>query len=315
MHQITLALTLTLTVGCAIDLNATGDSVSSEPSALIAPCATGTWCLEAGPVNTAPLLHSVWAVSASDVFAVGDKGTIMRRSSTGWTAMSSGTTQNLRGVWAASSSNVWAVGLGGTILRFNGTSWSTVTGVTTSDLDAVWGSSANDVWLGATGTVLHWNGTSFSTSTSFAGHIRSISGSGPNDVWVTGENTMVHHFTGTWLPAISPGVGTNTFFAVLAVASGNVWVTDSTMAKESVHLTAGSWVPKSTSGAFFEGMTAFGANDIWGVGLSTSIGHWNGTVWAITGPFGSIGTLWSATSAPSNAWAVGDFGLIAHLAL
>lgn len=310
-----LTLVLTLTVGCAVDSTATDDPLGTETSALIAPCATGTWCQETPPITTAPLLHSVWAASASDVFAVGELGTILRRSSTAWTAMSSGTTNTLFGVWAASSSNVWAVGTGGTILRFNGTAWSAVTGVTTSDLAAVWGSSANDVWIAAAGSVLHWNGTTFSTSTSFAGSATSISGTGPSDVWVTGENTMVHHFTGTWLPAINPGIGTNTFFAVLAVAAGDAWVTDSSSNKETVHFTAGHWVAVKTFSEVFEGLTAFAANDIWGVGLGTRIGHWNGTAWTPSQPLGSIGTLWSVTHAPGNLWAVGDQALILHQAL
>ena len=314
MHPVACTLTLTFTLGCVVEPAPAASLVSSE-SGPSEPCATGTWCVEPPPVATAPLLHHVWAVSASDVFAVGSGGTIWRRSSTAWTAMSSGTTANLLGVWAASSSDVWAVGVAGTILRFDGTSWSAVTGVTTSDIDAVWGSSATDVWLGATGSVVHWNWTAFSTSTSFAGHILSISGTGPNDVWATGENAMVHHFTGTWLPAINPGVGTSTFFAVLPVASGDVWVTDFLPARETVHLTAGHWAAQRTFSGIFEGLAAFAANDIWGVGTSSRIGHWNGTAWMTTQPLGAVGTLWSVTTAPGHVWAVGDGAVIAHRAL
>src|ERR1041384_804996 len=138
MHHKTLALSLIFIAGCTLEPDASEDLVSSEVSAAFAACSPGAWCVEPTPLTTAPALAAVWAVSASDVFAVGEGGVILRRSPTAWTQMTSGTTRKLNGVWAASSSDVWAVGLGGTILRFNGTAWSQITGVTTSDLSAVW---------------------------------------------------------------------------------------------------------------------------------------------------------------------------------
>ena len=43
-----------------------------------------------------------------------------------WTAVPSGTTNNLRGVWGTSASDVWVVG-DQTILHYDGVSWSPVT--------------------------------------------------------------------------------------------------------------------------------------------------------------------------------------------
>lgn len=310
-HTLILTITFTLTVGCALDPNAADELVGTETSAVFASCTTNTWCTEPQPVTPAPLLHAVWAVSASDVFAVGEGGTILRRSSTAWTAMTSGTTNKLLGVWATSSSNVWAVGVAGTILHFNGTAWSAVTSGTTSDLDAVWGSSSTDVWFAATGSVLHWNGSALSTSASFSGHLLSVSGTGPSDVWVTGELTNLHHYNGTTWATVNPGAGTSTFFSVLAVAAGDVWCTDFNSPNDAMHLTGGNWVAKSP-GATLDSLSAFGANDIWGVGSSVTIAHWNGTAWTSSALSGSSGTLWSVTTAPGHVWAVGDSGLIVH---
>jgi len=315
-HTLALALTLTFTVGCAFDPDAADEDVSTETSALLLTCPqpVGTWCQEPGPGSTTPILRAVWAVDASNVFAVGDAGTIWRRGASVWTAMSSGTTQNLNGVWAASSSNVWAVGVAGTILRFNGTSWSAVTGVTTSNLGAVWGSSANDVWLAAQANVLHYNGTTFTTSGTFTGILNSISGTGTTDVWATGELSSVHHFNGSSWSTLNPGAG-NTYKTVLAIAAGDAWVTDSTSLKESVHFTGGTWVNKTTSGAVFWGLSAFAANDMWGAGANSKIGHWNGTAWTTSTPLGSVNSLNSVTKATGNLWVVGDNGFIGHQAL
>lgn len=311
-------LLLALTVGCMTsDPAASQDpadpagAIGYENVAAIAACPTGQWCVETAPVTTGPLLHGVWAVSASDVFAVGDGGAIFRRTGGNWTVMASGSTQNLRGVWAASSSDVWAVGVGATILRFNGTAWRTVTPGTTSDIDAVWGSSSTNVWLAGGGTVLHWNGTSFTTF-GFGGIMLSVAGTGPNDVWVTGENTNLHHFTGTSFTTVNPGAGTSSFFAVFALATNDVWAADFIPGKETMHFTGGAkWVAQRTGGAIFDGMAGLSSSDVWGAGGSRT-GHWNGSAWTIEQPFGSNASMWSITTTAGNAWLVGDSGLIAH---
>src|SRR5689334_9701976 len=135
-------LLLVLTIGCT-----TGDpdAGESEEVAMVTTCPTGQWCVESVP--TTGRVAGVWAVTAEDVFAVGDTGTILRRNNDAWTAMTSGVTTNLRGVWASSSSDVWAVGGAGTIVHFDGSQWSAVSGGGTADLIGVWGSSATDVWM------------------------------------------------------------------------------------------------------------------------------------------------------------------------
>jgi hypothetical protein len=289
---------------------ASGDPSSSGNVAAIAACPVGQWCLETPPVPATTLLHDVWAISAADVLAVGDNGTILRRTNNDWTVMTSGTTRNLRGVWAASATDAWAVGVSGTILRFDGTAWSVVTGVTSADIDAVWGSGPNDVWLVGGGTVQHWNGSAFS-SMGFGGTLLAISGTGPRDVWVTGENANLKHFTGTSWTTVNPGAGTSTFFSVLALTATDVWAADFNPGKEAMHMVGTRWTAQRTSGAVFQGMAAFSANDVWGAG-GNRVGNWNGSTWTVTQPFGSNASLWAVTTATSEAWIVGSNALIGH---
>ena len=44
-------------------------------------------------------------------------------------------------VWGSSGSDVFAVGNGGTILHYDGSAWSAMTSGTTFALNGVWGSS------------------------------------------------------------------------------------------------------------------------------------------------------------------------------
>ena len=74
----------------------------------------------------------MWGSSGSNVFAVGDSGTILHYDGSSWSAMSSGTTNYLYGVWGSSGSDVFAVGDAGTILHYDGSSWSAMSSGTTS---------------------------------------------------------------------------------------------------------------------------------------------------------------------------------------
>lgn len=71
------------------------------------------------------------------------------------------TTQHLRGLWASSDTNIYAVGDGGTILQFDGATWTAVkvTNQPTfkTNLRAVWGTSNSNVYaVGQNGTILHY---------------------------------------------------------------------------------------------------------------------------------------------------------------
>ena len=127
--------------------------------------ASGAWAPM--PSGTTNALYGVWGSSGSDVFAVGQLGTILHCNGSAWSAMSSGTTIILRGVWGSSGSDVLAIGSSGTILHYNGSAWSAMTSGTTNSLYGVWGSSGSDVFaVGLSGTILHYV-ESVSTTTVF----------------------------------------------------------------------------------------------------------------------------------------------------
>ena len=62
----------------------------------------------------------MWGSSASDVFAVGQNGTILHYDGSSWSSMSSGTSNELLGVWGSSASDAFAVGSWSTILDYSG---------------------------------------------------------------------------------------------------------------------------------------------------------------------------------------------------
>jgi frataxin-like iron-binding protein CyaY len=296
--------------GCVgLDPGAQDDpAVAAVNQAVIAPCPTGQWCMEAAPVPNTVLLQGVFALSANDVFAVGEAGTILRRINNDWTVMASGVTSDMHGVWAASATDVWAVGTD-TILRYNGTAWTEVTPSGTADVDAVWGSGPNDVWMVGGTDIRHWNGTSFS-SAGAGGFLSSVSGTGPHDVWVSGEGSGLRHFVNSWT-TVNSGAGTSNIRTVLSVASNDVWITALVSGKETRHFNGSTWTAKSTSGSFWDSMSKLSASDIWAVDGSRA-GHWNGTAWSSTTLFNSTVSLHGVAVVPGHLWAVGSDGVIVH---
>ena len=121
-----------------------------------------------------------------------------------WTEVDSRASAVLRGIWGSSASDVWIVGDQGTIRRLgaNGDDWVAVESPTTETLHAVWGSSADDVWVvGESGTVFHWDGAAWTPSVAALANAHTkpnlygIWGSGPDDVWIVGEG-LVLRYTG-----------------------------------------------------------------------------------------------------------------------
>jgi trimeric autotransporter adhesin len=304
------ALLLTLTIGCTTIELGEGEELGVHEAALGA-CTTGQWCMERAAALEAPLLHGVFALNENDVFAVGDQGTILRRTNGAWAAMSSGTTNDLRGVWAASSSDAWAVGLDGTILRFNGTSWSTVAAPDALDIDAIWGSKSNDVWFAGSSRVLRWDGASFRTF-NLSGTLTTIHGTGPSDVWTTGENSFLWRFNGSSFNIAGSSSQFGGVFEILALSLTDVWITTPTPTKETLRQSGTKWFPKPTNSAFFFGLSALSSTSIWGAG-ATHVGRWNGLAWMTEQPFGSGAMLMAVSAVPGHVWTVGEGSLIGHL--
>jgi hypothetical protein len=223
------------------------------------------------PGGSAGELNGVRAVSATDIWAVGDvrdgnqvHTLILHSDGTAWQRVNSpspGPLSSLDAVTASSATSAWAVGnvSGGSrfrtlILRWNGTTWSRVTSPNPNSDDFladVSATSASNAWAAGFTTVggvdktlvLRWNGTSWRQVTS-----PSPGGSGKNDRLV----------------------------GVTATSSGNAWAVGSVGALSQRPL----------------------------------ILHWDGTGWrAVSQPRTAPGNMLDAVAAssPASAWAVGSF--------
>jgi Bacterial Ig-like domain (group 2) len=271
--------------------------------------------------GTTSHLFSVWGTSASDVWAVGDNGTILHYNGTTWSNVSSGVTQPRYGVWGTSASDVWAVGgvVGiGTILHYNGTTWSSASSASsgaTQALFGVWGTSASDVWAvggaGSIGTILHYNGTSWSSVSSGTTEqliLFGVWGTSASDVWAVGVGGTILHYNGTTWSSVSSGA-TQAHGGVWGTSASDVWAVGETI----LHYNGTSWSSVSSGTIqFFHSVWGTSASDVWAVGLGGTILHYNGTTWSSvsSGTAQELVGVWGSSS--SNVWAVGYNGTILH---
>src|SRR4029079_11637283 len=116
-----------------------GGSEAPDGGCVPVPAPAGRWL---NPLPQGNQLQGVWGSSATDVYAVGQHGTILHSSDHGasWQPQVSGTLETLNAVWGTGASDVYAVGSHGTILETTdgGRTWTQMSINTPQDLWSIW---------------------------------------------------------------------------------------------------------------------------------------------------------------------------------
>lgn len=256
-------------------------------------------------------LNDLWGANASDLWAVGGNGTILRWNGAAWSKASSGTTANLTDIVGLSANQIWAVGEGGTILRWNGASWSAESSGLTTALHGVAATASTLYAVGVGGKVLTSTGGAWSplaapsTATLTAGWLSTgaffaVGSSGSAGV-------ILRYDAATWTPETS---GTaETLYGVWGASAAELWAvgTGGTILRRTG--TAWSSVSSGTTAGLMD-LWGSSANDVWAVGGSGTILHWDGSAWSKENT-ASTATLHGVFgSSASDVWAVGSGGVI-----
>jgi len=115
------------------------------------------------PSTTSNDLYSLFGFSAINLIAVGANGTVVANDGGGWQPVASPTSSDLYGVWCLSNGEKVAVGAAGTVIRSNGGPWSVVPAFTSRDLNAVWADKPGDWFaVGDGGEIWHDGGSGWS---------------------------------------------------------------------------------------------------------------------------------------------------------
>jgi hypothetical protein len=167
-------------------------------------CSESGWCMSwTQPQHRT--LRAIWGSDTTDVWAVGDAGTIVHFAGQRWELVAGGTTATLHDVNGRSSRDVWAVGDKGTILHYDGIAWSQVQSPSSLDLSALYVGAQGDVWaVGQAGQILYRaagaSGAFVMQDCGVSTWLTGIWGSGPEQIWAVGQKSTLCRWNGTaWI--------------------------------------------------------------------------------------------------------------------
>ncbi|MFN8472152.1 MAG: hypothetical protein U0822_08190 [Anaerolineae bacterium] len=270
-------------------------------------------------------LDAAVAISASNVWAVGEEGVILHWEGSRWRQADSPVQTALKAVAAAATDDVWAVGEGGVILHFDGDRWRNWSSPTRADLLAVAVVSTGDAWaIGAEDTILHWDGSSWrSVPCPTDLPLRSLSMRLANDGWIAGglnDRAVLLHWDGqTWTKATLPD-GTYQLNAVAMVSDHDGWAMggymESNYRTDSYYRIMLRWngqawtiFDRTNTCCAIGAITMISATDGWAIGgpaVKGGVLHWDGFSWTSSAyPDGAYSPGAIVMISASEGWAVG----------
>jgi len=184
---------------------AVGDPAAGSPATMLRWDGT-LWASIPSSTPVGKALRSVWMVSTTDGWSVGDTGTIVRWNGATWAAETSPTGDQLNAVQALSSTNVWAVGNDGTIIHRDAIGWSLVPSPVTvpagQHLNSLYMLSANEGWAvgvvaGGSPVILFWDGSTWTRVLpvpAVSNDLQSIWMVASTDGWAVGKSGLIMRF-------------------------------------------------------------------------------------------------------------------------
>ncbi len=270
-------------------------------------------------------IKAIWG-SETRLYAVGADGVILRQQGTTWTPMKSPTAQELRAVYGNDDDDLYAAGEKGTLIHWDGSLWEdVVTGLeldlTEISLNGIWGAEGHFYVVGDKGTILHYFEGKWKADESLSSYnLGSIWGVSPTDIYVgAAGGTVLRKIGGAWSTQ-QVTQGSITINGLQALSSKAIFG-GGTNGGIIAHDTAG-WSPKLSNDAYertLRDVWAFAEDDVWLVGDDGALIHLVATKWntaEIAGPFyknhGFFGLWGRQDSGDQEAWAVGEKGAVLY---
>lgn len=187
--------------------------------------------------------YDVYGSGASNVWAVGEDGLIMRYDGSGWSAQRFDGTSvapealaaptvparriALRALWGIPALNFTvAVGDSGTVLYHDGTQWNNASLEMDATVTDVWGTDLNNFYATTSdGRLLRWNGwyLSYVAGVQAPGALHTVWGTSSSNLYVAGDGGVLYRFNGSaWSRIRLPTRGT--MYAVWGTSASNMFV-------------------------------------------------------------------------------------------
>jgi len=160
--------------------------------------------------GTSEVLWSVCAVPDGAVWAVGEAGTVIRNSGSGWETLPPINPNELPGgICAFADGQAWVAGLFGGIYHWDTEQWNTMDSGFVY-LGSVWGPSNDSIYFGGMEKMLHWDGSTLSTIPLSGIYVFAVSGNSESNIFTVGQASKIFHYDGSsWQFLDNPGVEEN----------------------------------------------------------------------------------------------------------
>lgn len=148
-------------------------------------------------------LYSVWGSSPEDVWAVGDKGTIIHWDGIQWEKVDVGITKRITAIWGTSKDDIYVVpiseltGITSALYKYNDSMWEKVYNSIGIFSTTLWKTPGGKLLIGGT-ALLEYNGSSLQ-EIQIPGRTRGIvkiRGSNVNNIFTAGDFGEITHFNG-----------------------------------------------------------------------------------------------------------------------
>lgn len=275
----------------------------SPPSGAL--CGSSEWCWEY-PRPQGNWFSAVFSLSAAASWIVGESGTVLFYDGRSASLMKTGTDRDLTAVWASGTDDVWAIGFN-LILHYDGTRWQNLKVAgrdNLGSLTAVWGFAKNNVYIAGSGELFHYDGTAI-TPTPMSLRTTHLWGSAPDNLWATDSFGWVGRYDGTSWKLMNTGISGCCRGAFGSGKDDVYFGAD----YKVVHYDGAKFTSEPIATTVYN-LWGSGKDDIWIVGSSGAIYHFNGTAWQ-KGTTGVEEFLYGISGlGRSHALAVGAEGMI-----
>ncbi len=278
----------------------------------LAPLASaGTWSLVLSPLDD-ERLNGLSAVSATDIWAVGESGKIIHYDGVSWIEIADVGSVDLLSIAMVSATDGWAVGSSGKIYHYNGTTWSQFTDVGSQNLNSISMLSSTYGWIvGGNGEIYHYNGASWSSVTSpVTQQLNAVQVLSSTDAWIGGDSGKFLHYNGTSWSEIAD-LGGNNVESISLLSTSSGW--GGGQNGEIYRYDGTSWtIFVDTGNQVWHADASLSLADGWMLGTGGEIRRWNGSVWNVfaTPTQNDLRDVTMLTA--QNGWAVGVEGTIVH---
>lgn len=298
------------------DTQTNPDAGTPTPTPITGVCPSQRICWQ-NPLPQGNRLNAVHAISPTDVWAVGDVGTVLHFKDGAWTQAPSQTTTDLNAVKASSAQDIWGVGMGGKILHIAppNTDLRTLPGI--GDLYAVAALSPQQAFAaGSQNSALKWDGTQWLQTGPGAPTIyRGLTVLDANNIWLTAQTGTIWQWHGQ--PDVAEATeGMGELYGLWGSRPDNLWAVGEKgrlLRRKPGDMVPWKLVPPPIASNLY-GIWGTGEQDLWAVGMAGTIVRIDSrSNMAVQEKCDTTSTLLGVSGTNnSDVWAVGDNGTILH---